>query len=725
MAIVQKRAVAALVVSVIALIAEGAAAFQRTDAPVLEVPRLPGITVDGNPADWGERGFRVDVLFDPAPRPRPAATFDAAVRLGWDERGLLVLVTVDDDLFVEEEKDDALWRRDSVELFVADSLGGKEVWQAVVAPGMDAKHPELRMHLYDHRRSDELKKVQLAASAARTKAPTGYVLEALLPWENLGIKPTSGREVAFQVVVNDADDGRGTSQLRWFPVPGAQFDTRRMHRLRLAEKPSAPVTASASGDYERFRRTRVNVAATADLAGKTARVRQGRETLGEGELARDGRLARAAVVFPMPPRGKPFGPLSVTIGRRLAATLELPNADAARKQAFERAEMSLKPFVFSGEKLPEPEFEEPSLVEDLIGPYTLKTAYYDADCSEVAAATKPGRYGAIVEIRPQDGPPTKRFLTLFRQPESINWRAVELPSTIELPKQLGIDPAIAREQSETLADYLKWELRTAFNRDSASAILLAGLYETKPGTPPTDRTGPRSRDAWWWHGLKKKTGDLVPLRYLVHLPPGAEADKAKRWPTLLFLHGAGERGDDLKLVEVHGPPKIVKTRKDFPFVVIAPQCPAGTWWNAPLLDDLLKEVAAKYPIDPDRIYLTGLSMGGFGSWTLAMEYPGRFAAVVPICGGGDPRDVERIKDLPVWVFHGAKDGAVPVDFSRKMVDALRKLGGRVRLTVYPDADHDSWTATYANDELYSWLLQQRRGQPQQPTATDQRTEPSK
>ena len=127
-------------------------------------------------------------------------------------------------------------------------------------------------------------------------------------------------------------------------------------------------------------------------------------------------------------------------------------------------------------------------------------------------------------------------------------------------------------------------------------------------------------------------------------------------------------------------------------------------------------MTAKYPIDPDRVYLTGLSMGGFGSWMLAMEHPGRFAAAVPICGGGDPRDVARIKDLPIWVFHGGKDPTVPLARSEAMVDALRKIGGRVKLTVYPDAGHDSWTATYENEDLYAWLLQQRRGQPQQPRA---------
>ncbi len=421
-------------------------------------------------------------------------------------------------------------------------------------------------------------------------------------------------------------------------------------------------------------------------------------------------LLAAAVCGPAACAGQPAAP---------ATTVAPPSADAERKRALDRAELCFRPCVFSGEKFPPVEFEQPALVKDLIGPYTLKATFYDAACNPVTEAKTPGRYGAIVEVRQGDGTATKRFLTLFRQAEPLRWRGLKLPLTVELPKEVGVDPAVAREQAETLAEFLKWQMVKGFERSSDGAVLLAGLHEMTPGTPAADRTGPSARDIRWWYGLKRKTGDLVPLRYLVHLPPGAEADKAKKWPTILFLHGSGERGDDLKLVEVHGPPKLVKTSKDFPFIVLSPQCPLGTWWTAPLLDDLLNEAAAKYPIDPDRIYLSGLSMGGFGCWMLAMEYPARFAAVVPICGGGDPRDAARIKDVPVWVVHGGKDPAVPVARAHEMVDALTKLGGRVRLTVYPDAGHDSWTATYENEELYAWLLQQRRGQPQQPRATEE------
>ena len=126
------------------------------------------------------------------------------------------------------------------------------------------------------------------------------------------------------------------------------------------------------------------------------------------------------------------------------------------------------------------------------------------------------------------------------------------------------------------------------------------------------------------------------------------------------------------------------------------------------LTALSKQVLKDYPIDPDRFYLTGLSMGGYGSWALAAAQPGIFAAVAPICGGGSPADASKLKSLPIWVFHGGKDNTVPIAQSERMVDAITALGGNIKFTIYPDAGHDSWTATYDNPELYEWFLQHKR-----------------
>jgi poly(3-hydroxybutyrate) depolymerase len=200
----------------------------------------------------------------------------------------------------------------------------------------------------------------------------------------------------------------------------------------------------------------------------------------------------------------------------------------------------------------------------------------------------------------------------------------------------------------------------------------------------------------------------VAMKYLLYLPK--EYDQKPAWPMVLFLHGAGDRGDDLQLVKRGGLPKLIEAGGSFSFLVVSPQCPDHQFWNPFELTALLDEIEEKYKVDQDRVYVTGLSMGGFGAWALAASVPNpnRFAALVPICGGGDPFWTERIASIPTWVFHGAKDDIVPLERSKQMVDAMQKNGGNVKFTIYPDAGHDAWTETYANPQLYEWLLQQKR-----------------
>ncbi len=209
--------------------------------------------------------------------------------------------------------------------------------------------------------------------------------------------------------------------------------------------------------------------------------------------------------------------------------------------------------------------------------------------------------------------------------------------------------------------------------------------------------------------FEKTVTKTLSCRYLLFLPEGY-GEKQRRWPMILFLHGAGERGDDLRKVKKHGPPKIVAKRKDFPFIVVSPQCPQDDWWpeKVEVLIHLLDDIVARYDVDTDKIYLTGLSMGGYGTWALASAYPDRFAAIAPVCGGGSRYMARKLKDIPVWAFHGAKDKVVPLKESEEMVSAIKKLGGNARLTVYPDAGHDSWTETYNNQELYDWFLRHRK-----------------
>jgi predicted peptidase len=209
--------------------------------------------------------------------------------------------------------------------------------------------------------------------------------------------------------------------------------------------------------------------------------------------------------------------------------------------------------------------------------------------------------------------------------------------------------------------------------------------------------------------FSKKVTKTVGCKYLLYLPADYGKDSKKNWPLIMFLHGAGERGDNLGLVKKHGPPKLIEQGRSFDFIIVSPQCPNGIWWpeQIEVLINLLDEIESKYRVDTDRVYLTGLSMGGFGTWTLAERYPQRFAAIAPICGGGGSYLAYRLKNVPVWAFHGAKDKVVPVEKSKEMVEAVNAAGGDAKMTVYPEADHDSWTATYDNPQLYEWFLSHR------------------
>ncbi len=197
-------------------------------------------------------------------------------------------------------------------------------------------------------------------------------------------------------------------------------------------------------------------------------------------------------------------------------------------------------------------------------------------------------------------------------------------------------------------------------------------------------------------------GDVV--RFLLFIPRQyAEQDA---WPLILFLHGSGERGTNVDSIKKHGTPRYVDSNPSFPFIVVSPQLPTSlSRWETSALADLLDEVVCRYAVDVNRIYVTGLSMGGIGTWAMAISYPDKIAAIAPVSGWGFPDEAATIRHIPAWVFHGSDDTAVPLRRAQEMVDALRAVGGNVTFTVYPGLDHsDTWPPTYEASALYDWFL---------------------
>lgn len=207
--------------------------------------------------------------------------------------------------------------------------------------------------------------------------------------------------------------------------------------------------------------------------------------------------------------------------------------------------------------------------------------------------------------------------------------------------------------------------------------------------------------------MTRKVTKTVTLNYLLALPDGYAKSKEK-FPLVLFLHGAGERGVDLEKVKIHGPTKEVANGRKFPFILVAPQCPEDQFWDVDALLGLLDEMEEKYRVDKDRVYVTGLSMGGYGTWNLACAAPQRFAAIAPICGGGQRVGAKLLVMVPIWAIHGDSDAVVPPINSETMVEAVKAAGGDVRYTLVKGGGHDVWTEPYAGTELYEWLLSHKR-----------------
>ena len=204
----------------------------------------------------------------------------------------------------------------------------------------------------------------------------------------------------------------------------------------------------------------------------------------------------------------------------------------------------------------------------------------------------------------------------------------------------------------------------------------------------------------------------IKLNYALYTPNNYRKTESEL-PLVLYLHGVGERGTDLKKLELNGIPELISKGKDFPFLTLAPQCPDFGWWSrseyVEALASLTKEIISSHRVDKKKVYVTGLSMGGYGTLALAKKYPQLFSAIIPICGGmDDHKDIERLGDMPVWLFHGDKDNTHPVERSTAIYDLLKPNNKKIKLTIYEGVGHNSWDETYANDEVYEWLLSHKK-----------------
>ncbi len=323
-----KRVAALLMMFVVA--AAVAQAAEPNESPIFDVPRMEKVAIDGNAVDWGDGGFRIDLLVPPDGPIRKASDHLSTARLAWNDKGLLILLTVHDDKWVEGPRIEELWRGDGVEVFLAPKLAAADVCQWCVAPGMMDDQPKARWFLHDFRKDESLKKLPAELTVARSKIEGGYVMEILAPWGALGIEAKAGVEAALQMFIDDVDDGltNYAYHAAWYPGVGTGYYHDRMHRIRLADKPSPPFVATARADIDLTKLApRLTVIATAALAGQEASAVLGDKTLVSAKLAvAETGLATVTMPLPAPAAGKAYEDLQARLGGQLVRTLSVADS---------------------------------------------------------------------------------------------------------------------------------------------------------------------------------------------------------------------------------------------------------------------------------------------------------------------------------------------------------------------------------------------------------------
>jgi predicted peptidase len=241
-----------------------------------------------------------------------------------------------------------------------------------------------------------------------------------------------------------------------------------------------------------------------------------------------------------------------------------------------------------------------------------------------------------------------------------------------------------------------------------ACLLALALTNSTPQLKADQKPGTQVATKLTVSVIEEATKKDVEMRYLQFLPEDYKSDGEAR-PVILFLHGAGERGTDIELVKKWGPPRIAEKQKDFPFIVISPQCPGGRGWDTRELLALVEHTCKTLNADPDRVYVTGLSMGGYGTWELIAAAPNRFAAGMPLCGRGEISKAKKLISTPIHAVIGGKDRQTTNDSVRAIVEAVKAAGGKnIDVTLHEDLGHNVWSRTYENPDTWKWLLSHKR-----------------
>ena len=740
-------------------------------ASVFDIPQLAGITVDGKVDDWGDAGLRVEIMGDKNGRVLPAENLEARCRLGWDTRGLLVLLHVQDDKAVETDDDQNLWKQDCVEFFLADRQGGQNMVQCFVAPGCDPRHPEPRHRSDDYRRSAGLRQTPVTFSVARAKTANGYVLEALIPWANVGVEPKVGEEAGFTLSVDDVDNPAedsltgGQINVVWYPAVGTYKDTSLMYRIRLAERPSPPDALRMHARIEWPAKWTVEICALSDRSGAPVELMRDGKSIASSALHRSGRYALAAISLPVPPSAKVSRDVDVYLDGKRAGMITLPAApsDSLVLRAFDGASAGVVEAASIHPRLdPSPKGEADVLV--ITTDIAMERSVSKWQTVNVEATTVGGKVvahqeakrGEVVRLntaRWPDGPYEIRMTRvasdgLLDISHLLWWKGDWSPLIAALMDECDKLPAQSDDRTALLCRLLGEVVRDLFGGD--------------PRDPATAKAGPAPGSDKWagiHYALMEyrelKMGDRASIRpYGFHpfawidpvdgtpqfarayLPPGY--DPAKKWPMVVLLHGysppnppyirwgCAQRHSALSIADRYG------------VIVLEPHGRGNSSYSGIGELDVLRAmqmVTQKLSVDDDRVYLIGYSMGGRGAVYLGSRHPELFAAIAPMAGtGSDYRermDEERIAALtprqlflreagsnfsqaeallstPAFVSVGDADDYDMDTDARFLAKTLQRWGYDVRYLEVPGKTHIMPLGS--EDEAFRWLLQHRREQ---------------
>jgi len=405
--------------------------------PAIAVPFVSAIAVDGDPADWRGRGFCVNVLRAEGTQ-QPDDGFLPRYRIGWDDSGLLVLFEVRDRNIAEPTQQSEAPERDCVQLWCAAGAEGARAFGVALSPGIAPKREIPPIYPADPQSTADVQAAAAVRVGARGSAD-GYTLETLVPWAQLGVTPKDGVEVSFRVLVNSRD--RAGQVTRALGHPYANSDDTV--RLRLARTPSPAVSAlSTSVQVEHHRRILVDLRTCPELVGQRLAIKDGSRTVAACTVARGGDGCGAATAtVPLPTHFGRYGWLAIEAkGRRVGQVLPDHDLGLLLPKGLQEANLRFDPYVFRGPEFPPCDFERPELAEDLIGPYTVGVTFYDKDYNLVTSADRPGRYGAVVEVKPRSGGPTvRRYRTLFRTAQPLGWWDTRNPAEKWLMNKVAID----------------------------------------------------------------------------------------------------------------------------------------------------------------------------------------------------------------------------------------------------------------------------------------------